>query len=67
MGRGAWMSLEGHPETTNKTSQVVRLPAENTLDEPGLHRMLGTYGVRRTFSVPDEDPWEVAKREMEGE
>src|SRR5262245_2705911 len=58
VGRGAWVSLEGYPETTNKTSQVVRVPAGNTLDEPGLHRMLGTYGVRRTFPVPVDDPWE---------
>ena len=67
VGLGAWVSLEGYPETTNKASQVVKVPAGNTLDESGLRRMLGTYGVRRTFPVPDDDPWEVAKRETEGE
>jgi hypothetical protein len=67
VGLGAWMSLEGYPETTNKASQVVRVPARNTLDEPGLRKMLGTYGVRRTFPAPDDDPWEVAKPETEGE
>ena len=67
VGRGAWVSLEGHPPTGNRTSQVIRLPAQNTLDEPGLHRMLGTYGVRRTSRVADYDPWADPKREREGE
>jgi hypothetical protein len=67
IGRGAWVSLEGHPPTSNTTSQVIRLPARNSLDEPGLHRMLGTYGVRTTFKVADFDPWADPKREMEGE
>jgi hypothetical protein len=67
VGRGAWVSLEGHPPTSNRTSQVVRLPAQNTLDEPGLHRMLGTYGVRTSSQVADYDPWADPKRELEGE
>jgi hypothetical protein len=61
LGRGAWVSLEGFPSTTNTSSQVVRLPAENTLDENGLYRMLSTYGIRRSFPVPNADPWAETK------
>jgi len=50
-----------------KASQIVRVPVENTLDEPGLRRMLGTYRIRTTFPVPDNDLWEVAKRDTEGD
>jgi hypothetical protein len=68
VGRGAWMSLEGYPPTGNTASQVIRLPGQNTLDEAGLHRMLGTYGIRRTSRVADVDPWTDPKRETkEGE
>ena len=67
VGRGAWVSLEGQPASVNTTSQVIRLPAVNTLDEPGLYRMLGTYGVRRSSPVPDVDLWEDTKRNAEGE
>jgi Domain of unknown function (DUF4365) len=66
VGHGAWASLEGHPPTPNTTTQVVRLPAANTLDENGLYRMLSTYGIRRPFPVPDEDPW-TETQEREGE
>jgi hypothetical protein len=66
LGHGAWVSLEGHPPTTNATTQVVRLPAANALDENGLYRMLSTYGIRRSLPVPDEDLWLDAK-EREGE
>jgi hypothetical protein len=57
VGCGAWVSLEGHPETTNTSSHVVRLPLGNTIDRPGLERMLETYGVRSSTPVPDIDPW----------
>lgn len=67
LGRGAWVSLEGHPPTANTTSQVVQLPAENTLDEDGLHRMLRTCGTRRSTQVPDPDIWGDIKQNTEGE
>jgi hypothetical protein len=67
IGRGAWVSLEGYPPTENTTSQVIKLPAANTLDEPGLNAMLSTCGVRVSSSVPDVDNWDDAKRNMEGE
>jgi hypothetical protein len=67
VGRGAWVSLERYPPTGNTTSQVIKLPAANTLDEPGLYRMLRTYGVRRSSPVPDVDTWDDPKRNMEGE
>ena len=60
-GRGAWVSLEGAPPSDNTTSQVVRLPVINTLDRPGLARMLETYGVRRSTPVPDVDVWTVTE------
>jgi hypothetical protein len=65
IGYGAWLSLEGYPPSGNTTSQVIRLPASNTLDGPGLDQMLRTYGVPRSTPVPDIDPWIVT--EMEGE
>lgn len=65
IGYGAWVSLEGYPPSGNATSQVVRLPAANTLDGPGLDQMLRTYGVPRSTPVPDVDPWAITK--MEGE
>jgi hypothetical protein len=57
VGCGAWVSLEGHPETSNTSSQVVRLPIANTIDRPGLERMLATYGVRTSTPVPQVDAW----------
>ena len=66
VGRGAWMSLEGYPATSNTAKQVVRLPLGNTLDDNGLYRMLSTYGIRRSFPVPDADPWAQTKH-REGE
>jgi hypothetical protein len=56
-GRGAWVSLEGEPESPNATSQVVYLPVGNTIDRPGLEDMLFTYGVRSSTPVPDVDAW----------
>jgi hypothetical protein len=56
-GRGAWMSLEGHPETTNSSSQAVRLPVANTIDRVGLEHMMATYGVRSSSPVPEVDAW----------
>jgi hypothetical protein len=67
MGRGAWISLEGHLASGNSTSQVIRLPIANTLDEAGLQRMLTMYGVTRPTPVPDVDPWEVTDMRKEGE
>jgi hypothetical protein len=57
VGRGAWVSLEGLPASKNVTSQVVKLPVTNTLDRPGLERMLTMYGVRSSTRVPDVDAW----------
>lgn len=56
-GRGAWVSLEGQPETANASSCTVRLPLANAIDRPGLERMLATYGVRSSTPVPELDPW----------
>jgi len=60
VGSGAWVSLEGHPATANATSRVVRLPFANTIDRPGLERMLATYGVRSSTPVPEVDVWGVS-------
>ncbi len=57
LGCGAWVSLEGQPATTNRSSRVVRLPITNTIDRPGLERMLATYGVRTSTPVPKVDAW----------
>lgn len=60
LGIGAWVSIEGAPETTNTTTIAVRLPAANTLDPSGLRRMLETFGVNRSTPVPEVDPWKEA-------
>ena len=65
VGHGAWLSLEGYRPSSNAASQVIRLPASNTLDGPGLDEMLRTYGVRRSTPVPDFDEWNIT--DMEGE
>lgn len=65
VGRGAWVSLEGFPDSSNSSSQRIEFPASNTLDEPGLHRMLMTYGVPRSTPVPDVDPWTSGETEAE--
>jgi hypothetical protein len=57
VGQGAWVSLEGNQPTTNTSKQAVTLPGSNTIDEAGLRRMLETYGVRRSTSVPDFELW----------
>jgi hypothetical protein len=67
VGHGAWVSLEGQPASGNSTTRAIRLPAANTLDEPGLKRMLTMYGVTRPTPVPDVDPWEVTDASQEGE
>ncbi|MEV4747649.1 DUF4365 domain-containing protein [Streptosporangium sp. NPDC049248] len=59
LGHGAWVSLEGMPESENGKTQVVRLPVVHTLDDPGLRLMLRTYGVRRSTPVPDVNAWET--------
>jgi hypothetical protein len=60
VGRAAWVSLEGRDTTDNTRTKAVTLPAANTVDEPGLRRMLETYGVRRTTDLPDFNPWKEA-------
>ncbi|MGW4426280.1 DUF4365 domain-containing protein [Streptosporangium sp. NPDC004631] len=57
IGHGAWVSLEGFSASDNAKTQVVCLPAVNTLDRRGLLLMLRTYGVRRSTPVPDIDAW----------
>lgn len=57
VGRGAWVSLEGLPASSNQASQAIHLPGTNTLDQSGLHRMLRTYGTRRSTPVPEVDAW----------
>lgn len=57
VGSGAWVSLEGLPATANTGSRVVRLPISNTIDRPGLERMLATYGVRSSTPVPKVNAW----------
>ncbi|MFA1550988.1 DUF4365 domain-containing protein [Actinomadura chokoriensis] len=57
-GRGAWISLEGMDPSRNRTSQAIHLPAANTLDQSGLHRMLKTHGIRRSTPVPSINIWE---------
>jgi hypothetical protein len=61
IGCGAWVSLEGRPASSNKTSQVVKLPAANTLDHAGLTRMITEYGVRSTTPVPDVNLWDISE------
>lgn len=56
-GCGAWASLEGCPPSSNKFSQVVRLPVENTVDRRGLERMLAIFGRRWSTPVSRIDPW----------
>jgi hypothetical protein len=56
-GRGAWVSLEGFPPSSNTSKVAVRVPKANTLDRVGLERLLGTYGVRSSTPVPQIDPW----------
>lgn len=57
VGQASWVSLEGLPASSNSSSQVVYLPKANLWDEGGLQRMLATYGVPRSSSVPDVDEW----------
>jgi hypothetical protein len=59
-GCGAWVCLEGHPETRNTFSQVVKLPIVNTIDRRGLERMLQLFGGRASAQVPDVDAWGVS-------
>ena len=57
IGQGAWVSLEGMPETENTSEKVVKLPVANTIDEAGLEHMLAEYGVRSSARVPSVDLW----------
>lgn len=61
VGYGAWMSLEGWPDTSNTSTIAVTLPAANTLDAVGMRRMLTDFGIRSTTRVPDIDPWDGGK------
>jgi hypothetical protein len=58
VGEARWVSLEGGDVTANTDTLVVELPPGNTVDSDGLHKMLTSYGVRRSTPVPVEDPWE---------
>jgi hypothetical protein len=58
VGRGAWVSLEGHPQSSNTTSQVVYLPMANTIDRPGLEDLVFNYGIRSSTPVPEVRAWE---------
>lgn len=66
VGRGAWICLEGMPASANTSSQVVRLPAANTIDHAGLRRMLTEHGVRSSTPVPAVDPWSSDPAGSEG-
>jgi hypothetical protein len=57
VGRAAWVSLEGHPPTSNTGTVVVKLPKQNAVDPRGLQRLLELHGVRRSTPVPITDPW----------
>jgi hypothetical protein len=57
VGRAAWVSLEGHPPTSNRETVVVKLPKQNAVDPPGLQKLVELYGVRRSTPVPVIDPW----------
>lgn len=57
-GHGAWVSLEGAQRSRNRATQAIRLPAVNTLDRPGLLRMIKAHGIRRSTPVPSIDIWE---------
>jgi len=59
VGHGAWVSLEGLPESGNSSTQAVCLPVANTLDGPGLTRMMGMHGIRSSTPVPEFDVWEL--------
>ncbi len=59
VGHAAWMSLEDLPESSNATSVSVGIPLANKVDEPGLRRMLGEFGVPRSTDVPDVKVWEA--------
>ena len=55
VGRSAWVSLEDKDATSNTSSVTIRVPLANTIDQPGLLRMLDLYGVPRSSQVPDVD------------
>jgi Domain of unknown function (DUF4365) len=57
VGRSAWVSLEDKDATSNTSSVTIRVPLANTIDQPGLLRMLELYGVPRSSQVPDVDWW----------
>jgi hypothetical protein len=59
LGRGAWVDLEGAPDSENTTSVSVHLPVVNTLDCAGLRQLMTTCGVRQSSKVPETDVWGV--------
>ena len=58
VGTAAWVSLEGCPPSTNESKKTVYLPVANSVDGPGLRRMLEEFGVRLSTPVPDFNAWE---------
>jgi hypothetical protein len=52
VGRGLWVSLAGSDAKTT-ASVAVRLPLANTVDGPGLLRMLQELGVSRSSPVEE--------------
>ena len=58
-GCGAWASLEGYPPSSNKSSQVVKLPITNSIDRRGLERMLAMFGGRWSTPVSVISPWDT--------
>lgn len=57
VGIGLWISLEGRPASSNSMTYAIHLPAGNSVDHDGLHRMLEAHGVRRSTPVPDVNEW----------
>lgn len=57
VGRAAWVSLEGLPATGNVTTVRVSVPLANTVDCPGLMRLLELHGIPRSTRVAEVTPW----------
>lgn len=57
VGHAAWVSLEELPETTNKTSVMIKVPIANTFDHDGLRRLLEEFGIPRSTPVPEINAW----------
>jgi hypothetical protein len=57
VGRGLWVSLVGSATTLNTASVAVRLPVANTVDGPGLLRMLREHGGPQSSPVGEVPEW----------